>query len=89
MFDENILEDKYIESLESNNRIPNNKYIYKFKDTVISRYKVLRNYNILIKKGIEPKNALLFSILYNSYINQSTLDFIKETIGLEVNYGLS
>lgn len=97
-FDDSILEEELVQKLEvfniSDEYVVNgekkeyhNPYVYVFGQTIISRYKVLRNLTILKKQfGDIDENMLLTAIVDNSYIDIDTFETIRESIrkgGLE------
>ena len=56
-------------------------YAYVFGETIISRYKVLRNLSILKRKyGYINEDMLLTSIAYKSYFSKNVFDEISESI---------
>lgn len=91
-FDENILNDEpalrlnefsVIDEIVSSGVAKTylNEYVYMFGDTLISRYKVLRNLSIL--KGIYGylnDDMLLTAIFRNAYVSKEQFDNIKEKI---------
>ena len=87
-FDDKITKDQELAKLEEyvaintyeDNKVMN-PYVYLFKDTIISRYKVLRNLSILKNKyGCLNNDMILTSIVRNSYIDKDTFDTIKDSI---------
>ena len=81
-----ILENELVNRLEEHRSIDidnnnTNQYTYVFADTIISRYKVLRNLNILMYKfGYINEDMILTSIAYNSYFSKNVFDEILDCI---------
>lgn len=62
-----------------------NALIYNFNDVRISRLKVLRIYNTLIKNGIEDSiDSFMYAITYNTIINKENYDKIYNCIKEEI-----
>ena len=53
---------------------------YTIEGVNISRNKLIRNYNILIKNGIERTKALIFAACYNSVITKEEYKKVKDTL---------
>ena len=92
-YDKSILEDDLIKELEAKYRINDtfsfgvstleypNEFVYKIGDTLISRFKVLKNASILKNKyGYLDRDMLLSSIVRNSFLTKEAFSQIKETI---------
>jgi len=92
-FDNNILNDELIRSLEENHTVMDvlehdgemiemkNGFIYRFGDTLISRYKVLHNASILkAKYGYLDQDMLMTSIVRNSFLNEEEFSNIKSAV---------
>lgn len=75
-----MTDDETINLIEKNNKI--NQIMYKFNDTIISRYKVQRIYSLLKKQfpDFDKQQLLLFAVTYNSILNQDEYNNIKNTI---------
>ena len=79
-----IFNNAYIQSI--------NKYIdydsaliYNFKGIRISRLKVLRIYNTLIKSGIKDSfDSLMYAITYNTIISRENYDKLSKCIKKEI-----
>ena len=75
----NIFNLEEIINLENNYKI--NDYAYNFDGIFISRLKVLKNYSALINSGLQnEEDALLYSVVRNSYLDQNSFDLIKDII---------
>ena len=62
-----------------------NALIYNFNDVRISRLKVLRIYNTLIKNGIKDSiDSFMYAITYNTIINKENYDKIYNCIKEEI-----
>lgn len=73
------LRDPYILELENNNKT--DALHYQFEDTVISRPKVLRNYECLKKNLSAPSPVLLMSaIFYRTYLDIDQVKEIKDQV---------
>lgn len=58
-----------------------------FDTQIISRPKVFRVFKLLVLDGLEEKQALLFSLIYNSVLEEKEFDFIKNVVsgmGVEI-----
>ena len=53
---------------------------YTIEGVNISRNKLIRNYNILIKNGVERAKALIFAACYNSVITKEEYKKVKDTL---------
>ena len=86
--DNDIFNLEEIKSLEQNNRVDDNPYVYVFDGLVISRIKVLRNYS-LIHDG--EKDSLMASIVKGSFLTSESIDKIAQSINYTLggNDGLS
>ena len=80
-FDDRILTLDVIKQLEDNYRVSD--YIYMFNNQIISRIKVLRTYSILLINNANYEDALMYSICNSSYLDEQTVDAIRESIGYE------
>lgn len=75
----NIFNLEEIINLENNYKI--NDYAYNFDGIFISRLKVLKNYSALMNSGLQnEEDALLYSVVRNSYLDQNSFDLIKDII---------
>lgn len=86
-YKDSILEDELVNNLEEYRSVNSedenevNPYTYVFGDTIISRYKVLRNLTILkYKFGYINEDMILSSIAYNSYFSKEVFDEIRDCI---------
>ncbi len=79
--DDSVLALDVIKQLEDNYRVSD--YIYMFNDQIISRIKVLRTYSILLNNNANHEDALMYSICNSSYLDEQTVDAIRESIGYE------
>ncbi len=92
-YDINILNEPLIQELEKHNTIIDhmtqndtmievqNEYVYKFGNTLISRYKVLHNATILRKRyGYLDQEMLMTSIVRNSFLTEEEFENIKDTV---------
>ncbi len=74
-----------LQYLEDNFRVPNNEYVYKFDNIIISRLKVIRTYNTLIKSDILiDKDGLLYAIINNSKLSDKAIRTIAKSINYEL-----
>ena len=96
-FASSILEEELVEKLEeyrSRDIIENenkkeeihvNAYAYVFGQTIVSRFKVLRNLTILKKQfGYINEDMILASIAYKSYFSRDVFDTIKASLRKEM-----
>lgn len=60
--------DENLEKLDS--KYKKDEFRYKIENILFSRIKTIRLYNILKKKGIDSKNALVIALTYNSVIKR-------------------
>ena len=78
------LEDKRVNdylTVGDEKKYVKNEYVYMFGDTIISRYKVLRNLSILKNKyGYLNEDMVLTAIVRNSYIGKMAFTKIKDDI---------
>lgn len=71
-----------IKDLDSKFLDKDNKLVYRIGNNVISRNKVIRNYGKLISSGIKlDDDALMYSIVKNSYLNMDEVKAIASDIG--------
>ena len=80
--DDTIFEDPEIVSLEDNYRVKGNDKIYIIGGQTISRLKVLRNYSKIRVPNTNNEEALMYSIVRGSYLDEETF----KTIASEINY---
>jgi hypothetical protein len=95
-FSPSILEEELVEKLEeyrSRDIIENgnkeevhiNAYAYVFGQTIVSRFKVLRNLTILKKRfGYINEDMILAAIAYKSYFSRDVFDTIKACLRKEM-----
>ena len=86
--DNDIFNLDEIKSLEQNNRVEGNPYVYVFDGLVISRIKVLRNYS-LIHDG--ETDSLMAAIVKGSFLTSESIEKIAQSINYTLggNDGLS
>ena len=60
--------DENLEKLDS--KYKKDEFRYKIENNLFSRVKTIRLYNILKKKGIDSKNALVIALTFNSVIKR-------------------
>ncbi len=80
--DDTIFEDPEIVSLEDNYRVKGNDKIYIIGGQTISRLKVLRNYSKIRVPNTNNEEALMYSIIRGSYLDEETFKMIAS----EINY---
>lgn len=78
--DETVFDDPEIIALEDNNRIKGNDKIYIIGGQVISRLKVLRNYSKIRVANTNNEEALMYSIVRGSYLDEKTFKNIASEI---------
>ena len=78
--DETIFDDPEIVALENNNRVKGNDKIYVIGGQVISRLKVLRNYSKIRTPNTNNEEALMYSIVRGSYLDETTFKNIASEI---------
>lgn len=88
-YQDDILTDENIKTLEENYRVDNNPYQYKIGEEIISRLKVLRCYSALKEKGITDDNAFLYSVTRGMYLDEKTFNLIKTSVKGRGEYGWS
>ena len=88
-YQDDILTDENIKTLEDNYRVDNNPYQYKIGKEIISRLKVLRCYSALKEKGITDDNAFLYSVTRGMYLDEKTFNLIKTSVKGRGEYGWS
>ena len=76
--DEEIFGLSEIQSLESNNTVEGNPFVYVFDGVVISRLKVLRHYSLLHDGTLD---SLMASIVKGSFLRSESLEKIAHIIG--------
>ena len=80
LIDETIFDDPEIVALEDNNRVKGNDKIYVIAGQVISRLKVLRNYSKIRTSNTNNEEALMYSIVRGSYLDENTFKNIASEI---------
>ena len=81
---EDIFENIYIQSLEKYTS-KNNPLAYNFDGIRISKIKVLRIFGALLKKDIAPSHdSLMYSIVYNTILNERAFSKINNIISKEI-----
>ncbi len=88
-YQDDILTDEKIKTLEEQYRVDNNPYQYKIGNEIISRLKVLRCYSALKEKGITDDNAILYSVTRGMYLDEKTFNLIKTSVKGRGEYGWS
>ena len=88
-YQDDILTDENIKTLEDNYRVDNNPYQYKIGKEIICRLKVLRCYSALKEKGITDDNAFLYSVTRGMYLDEKTFNLIKTSVKGRGEYGWS
>ena len=88
-YQDDIITDEKINTLEENYRVDNNPYQYKIGNEIISRLKVLRCYSALKEKGITDDNAILYSVTRGMYLDEKTFNLIKTSVKGRGEYGWS
>ena len=88
-YQDDIITDEKINTLEENYRVDNNPYQYKIGNEIISRLKVLRCYSALKEKGITDDNAFLYSVTRGMYLDEKTFNLIKTSVKGRGEYGWS
>ena len=88
-YQDDILTDEKIKTLEEQYRVDNNPYQYKIGEEIISRLKVLRCYSALKEKGITDDNAFLYSVTRGMYLDEKTFNLIKTSVKGRGEYGWS
>ena len=76
--DESVYNNHFIKFLEEN--LKQDDYTYKFNEIIISRYKVLRYFAILLNKGHNNLTALKYAILKNTIITKREYDMVIECL---------
>lgn len=74
--DELVYNNPFIKILEENYK--QDDYTYKFNEIIISRYKVLRYFAILLKHGYNNFTALKYAVFKNTIITKNEYDVILE-----------
>ena len=86
--DEKVLSLPLIVKLENENK--KSRFIYMFKDQIISRFKVLRIASILYEQyHTFNEEMLLFAITKGSYINEEVLKNIESEISYSLGGGMT
>lgn len=80
LIDETIFDDPEIVALEDNNRVKGNDKVYVIAGQVISRLKVLRNYSKIRTANTNNEEALMYSIVRGSYLDEKTFKNIASEI---------
>ena len=71
-----------VSELDKRFKVEGKPLIYRIGNRVISRNKVIRNYGKLLSSGIDlGDDALFFSIVNGSYLNEKELKAISSDIG--------
>lgn len=83
IIDKNIIENDLIKILDNN--FKNDELTYKFNEIIISRYKVLRYFNILVKNGRDTIQDLKNVLFKNTIITKSEYDVILSCFDLVFN----
>lgn len=85
--DDDIFEDPYIQKINEYSD-PNEPLAYNFDGIRISKLKVLRVYNTLLKSGVTPsKDSFMYAISYNTIISENNYNKLDKLVEKQITGG--